>query len=62
MKLDKAHVTAEPAGCVYCGATENLVEDDHLEGLYYCPTCLDRHVRHNEQIVDRGEADPPWDG
>jgi hypothetical protein len=60
--VDKRDVAAEPAACVYCGATENLVADDHLEGLYYCPTCLDRHLRHGQQIDDRGEAEPPWDG
>jgi len=55
-------VTAEAAACVYCGETEGLVRDDHLETLYYCPKCLDRHVRHGQQIDDRGEAEPPWDG
>lgn len=55
-------VTADAAACVYCGATEDLVRDDHLEGLFYCPKCLDRHVRHGQQIDDRGEAEPPWDG
>ncbi len=58
----KTEVATEPAACVYCGATKDLVADDHLEGLYYCPVCLDRHVRHSQQIDDRGEAEPPWDG
>ena len=60
--VKKADVTVEPVACVYCGATESLVADEHLEGLYYCPTCLDRHVRHGQQIDERGEAEPPWDG
>ena len=60
--LSKTQIAAEPAACVYCGATENLVADDNLVGLYYCPACLDRHLRHSQQIDDRGEADPPWDG
>jgi len=61
-RVDKTHVTAEAATCVYCGETEDLVPDDHVEGLFYCPACLDRHVRHAQQIDDRGEVDPPWDG
>ena len=61
-RANKGEVTAEVAACVYCGATENLVADDHLEGLFYCPSCLDRHQRHSQQIDDRGEAEPPWDG
>ncbi len=58
----KSKVPAGDAVCVYCGATEGLVEDEHLKGLFYCPRCLERHVRHGQQIDDRGEAEPPWDG
>ncbi len=63
MKPDpEGKVTADAATCIYCGATDDLVQDENLEGLYYCPRCLDRHIRHGQQIDDRGEAEPPWDG
>jgi hypothetical protein len=58
----EAKRSGDPAACVYCGATDDLVQDEHLEGLYYCPRCLERHLRHGQQIDDRGEAEPPWDG
>lgn len=58
----EAKRSEEPAACVYCGATDDLVQDEHLEGLFYCPRCLERHLRHGQQIDDRGEAEPPWDG
>jgi|APFre7841882590_1041340.scaffolds.fasta_scaffold59323_2 hypothetical protein len=48
--------------CVYCGATDDLVADQDLEDLYYCQTCLEKHVRHGQQIEERGEAEPPFDG
>jgi len=52
----------ESAACIYCGATEDLVPDENMEDLYYCRTCLDKHLRHRQQISDRGEAEPPFDG
>jgi len=52
----------ERAVCVYCGATEDLVADENLADLHYCRVCLDKHVRHREQITERGEAEPPFDG
>lgn len=59
---ENAGTASDQATCVYCGATENLVEDEFLEGLYYCPSCLERHRRHSQQIDELGEAEPPWDG
>ncbi len=52
----------EQAKCVYCGATEDLVPDQDLEDLFYCRSCLEKHLRHGEQIAERGEAEPPFDG
>ena len=48
--------------CVYCGAAEDLVADEDLEDLYYCRSCLEKHQRHERQIAERGEAEPPFDG
>lgn len=53
--------TEHPA-CVYCGATENLTPDENVEDLYYCAACLEKHRRHGQQITERGEAEPPFDG
>lgn len=52
----------EPRVCVYCGAGGVLIPDEHLEDLFYCPSCLERHRRHSQQIEDLGEAEPPSDG
>jgi len=52
----------EQVKCVYCGATDDLVADQDLEELFYCRSCLDKHLRHGEQISERGEAEPPFDG
>lgn len=52
----------EQAKCVYCGATDDLVPDQDLEDLFYCRSCLEKHLRHGEQIAERGEAEPPFDG
>ncbi len=52
----------EQPKCVYCGATEDLVPDRDTEDLWYCRACLDKHLRHGEQITERGEAEPPFDG
>jgi hypothetical protein len=52
----------EQATCVYCGTTEDLVPDENVEDLFYCRTCLDKHIRHGQQITERGEAEPPFDG
>lgn len=52
----------ERAACVYCGAGEDLVPDENVEELFYCRTCLDKHIRHGQQITERGEAEPPFDG
>lgn len=51
----------EQARCVYCGTADDLVEDQNLLDLYYCRTCLEKHRRHDQQI-ERGEAEPPFDG
>lgn len=53
--------TEQPT-CVYCGTTDDLVADEDLEDLHYCRTCLEKHLRHNQQIEERGEAEPPFDG
>ncbi len=50
------------AACVLCGATQDLVRDEQVEGVFYCPKCLERHRRHGQQIEDRGEPEPSWDG
>ena len=52
----------DQAKCVYCGATEDLVADQDTEDLWYCRSCLEKHTRHGEQIAERGEAEPPFDG
>lgn len=52
----------EQAKCVYCGAVTDLVADEDTEDLYYCRTCLEKHQRHDRQISERGEAEPPFDG
>jgi hypothetical protein len=52
----------DQAHCVYCGATEDLVADRDTPDLYYCRTCLEKHDRHDRQIAERGEAEPPFDG
>jgi len=52
----------EPRKCVYCGATEDLVADHEIEDLFYCNACLEKHLRHDQQIDERGEAEPPFDG
>jgi len=52
----------EKAACVYCGATGDLVPDENVEDLFYCRTCLDKHIRHGQQITERGEPESPFDG
>lgn len=52
----------EQPRCVYCGASEDLVADPDVEDLFYCASCLEKHRRHGEQIAERGEAEPPFDG
>ena len=60
---EKPETAKDPtAACVYCGATDHLVRDEHVEGVFYCPRCLERHLRHGQQIDDRGEPEPSWDG
>jgi hypothetical protein len=59
---DDAGPGREPYACVYCGATEDLVPDQDIEDLHYCRTCLEKHLRHDRQIEERGEAEPPFDG
>jgi hypothetical protein len=53
--------TEQPT-CVYCGTMDDLVADEELEDLHYCRTCLEKHLRHDQQIEERGEAEPPFDG
>lgn len=48
--------------CVYCGSTEDLVADEHLEELWYCRPCLKRRDEHQE-IIDHGfeDEDPTFE-
>jgi len=38
--------------CITCGSEENLVEDKHNEGVYYCLHCLERAWTHDEMVVE----------
>ena len=42
--------------CMTCGSTENLVEDQNNEGIYYCLHCLERAWRHDEMVVEGYET------
>jgi hypothetical protein len=42
--------------CVYCGVTEDLVADEHLEEVWYCKPCFGRRDAHQE-IIDHGFDD-----
>ncbi|MCB1163358.1 MAG: hypothetical protein R3C71_02570 [Candidatus Krumholzibacteriia bacterium] len=50
------------AHCVYCGATEELVPDEHLQELWYCSACLARRDAHQE-LIDHGldDEDPTYE-
>lgn len=50
------------AHCVYCGATEELVPDEHLQELWYCSACLARRDAHQE-LIDQGldDEDPTYE-
>lgn len=50
---------AAAPSCVYCGATGDLLPDGSTEGVVYCRSCLERFARHDAQIHDRGEPEPP---
>ncbi len=42
--------------CVYCGAPDELVADEHLDEVWYCKSCLKRRKAHQE-IIDHGFDD-----
>jgi len=47
-----------PRECCRCGAKQNLVEDEHVEGIYTCRACLGRVAAQNERIHEGLEDEP----
>lgn len=47
-----------PEACCFCGAEDELVEDEHVEGLYTCRACLARVAAQNERIRGGLEDEP----
>jgi len=44
--------------CYLCGAEEDLVPDEHVEGLWICGPCLERVAAQNE-LIRRGIEEEP---
>lgn len=44
--------------CYRCGSTEDLVADEHVEGLWTCRDCLARVAAQNELIREGLEEEP----
>lgn len=44
--------------CCLCGAREQLVPDEHVEGLFTCRRCLERVASQNERIREGLEDEP----
>lgn len=49
----------EQRECVYCGAREELVADEHMEALWYCRACLARREEHRAIIAEGCEDEDP---
>jgi hypothetical protein len=47
-----------PFECCLCGAHEDLVEDEHVDGLFTCRPCLERVASQNERIREGLEDEP----
>ncbi|HUF89420.1 MAG TPA: hypothetical protein VMR66_05515 [Gemmatimonadota bacterium] len=47
-----------PEACCFCGVEDDLVEDEHVEGLYTCRACLGRVAAQNERIRGGLEDEP----
>jgi hypothetical protein len=44
--------------CYRCGAEEELVADEHVEGFWICRPCLERVEAQNE-LIRRGLEEEP---
>ena len=44
--------------CSLCGAREELIADEHIEGLFTCRRCLERVANQNERIREGLEDEP----
>lgn len=47
-----------PFECCRCGARDDLVEDEHIDGLHACRACLERVASQNERIREGLEDEP----
>ena len=45
--------------CAMCGATEDLIEDPNVEGVFHCRVCLDRSRKQDSSIEDGMDEEPP---
>jgi len=50
---------AERPQCVYCGASVDLVADEHIEALWYCRPCLTRRLEHQFLVEEGCDSDDP---
>lgn len=44
--------------CCLCGAREDLVADENVEGLFTCHSCMERVASQNERIREGLEDEP----
>lgn len=54
---DKTQDAFEHA-CTLCGAEEDLVPDENVDGLWICRPCLERAAAQNE-LIRRGIEEEP---
>ena len=47
-----------PEACCLCGSEDDLVEDEHVDGLYTCRACLGRVADQDERIRGGLEEEP----
>jgi hypothetical protein len=47
-----------PEACCTCGAEADLVEDEHVTGLFTCRACLERVAEQNARIRGGLEDEP----